>query len=69
MGDSLHEIMALSEASKIWGLANSTLRTAIFEGRFTDKDVRKSGGVWLIKKSSMIRAYGEPKPKTKKNSK
>ena len=45
----------------IWGLGESTLRAAFNNNdkRFMDEDYRKSGKVWLVKRSAMYRIYGE----------
>lgn len=58
----LDEVMAFSEASEIWGLGESTLRSAVKTDRLVDGvDYRKSGKVWIITKAAMLRTYGEPK--------
>lgn len=60
----LDEVMAFSEASEIWGLGESTLRTAVRTDKLIEGvDYRKSGKVWLITKEAMKRVYGEPKNK------
>lgn len=55
------KIYTAAEATKLWGLGESTLRSAIHRGRFKENEVRKSGRIWLIKESAMKRLYGEPK--------
>ena len=69
----LYEVLTISEASKLWGLASSTLRWAIRRGKFKvdclnplDDEVRKDGREWLLLRSAMIRVYGEPKIKVSK---
>lgn len=58
----LDSVMTFSEASEKWGLGESTLRTMVKGNRLVEgKDFRKSGKVWLIKKDSMQKIYGEPK--------
>lgn len=63
----INDIMTFAEACESWGLGASTLRTRILNGAFKDLsegiDYRKSGKVWLITKSAMIKLYGEPKNK------
>lgn len=58
----LDEVMAFSEASEIWGLGESTLRTAVRTDKLIEGvDYRKSGKVWLITKEAMKRVYGDIK--------
>lgn len=58
----LDEVMAFSEASEIWGLGESTLRSTVRTDKLQEGiDYRKSGKVWLITKDAMMRVYGEPK--------
>lgn len=60
----LDEVMAFSEASEIWGLGESTLRSTVRTDKLIEGvDYRKSGKVWLITKDAMERVYGEPKNK------
>ena len=57
------EWISASEATEKWGLGASTIRQAIHEKRFLPGEYRKSGSVWLVRKSAMKRLYGEPKKK------
>jgi len=57
----VHEAMTFAEASKLWGLSDSTLRKAKHDGRFEDGEIRQSGGVWLVTRAAMERLYGELK--------
>ncbi len=57
------EWISTSEATDRWGLGESTLRSAIRRGQFEENEYRKSGSVWLVRKSAMKRMYGEPKGK------
>ncbi|MFT8348760.1 helix-turn-helix domain-containing protein [Clostridium saccharoperbutylacetonicum] len=58
----LKEVMTFAEASEIWGLGESTLRSTVRTDKLVeDIDYKKSGKVWLITKDAMIRVYGEPK--------
>lgn len=52
--NSLDEVMAFSEASEIWGLGESTLRSTVRTDKLQEGiDYRKSGKVWLITKDAM----------------
>lgn len=58
-GRVLEEVMTTAEACTLWGLGESTLRSAIRYNRFKeDIDYRKSGKVWLITRKAMERVYG-----------
>lgn len=60
----LDKVMNFSEASKLWGLGDSTLRMATKRKSLLEGiDYRKSGSSWIITKEAMIRVYGEPKIK------
>ena len=62
----LKNVMTFTEASKNWGLGESTLRSAIKTDRFEENiDYKKSGNVWLITYDAMVRVYGEPKCEVK----
>lgn len=55
-------LMALSDATELWGLNESTLRKAISYGKLINGvDVRKYGKQWIISIEAMKREYGEPK--------
>lgn len=57
----LDSVMTFSEATEKWGLGESTLRSMVKSNRLKEKrDYRKSGGVWLIRKDSMEKSYGQP---------
>ena len=54
-------IMALADATTIWGLSESTLRKAISYGKLVNGvDVCKYGKQWVVSMDSMQREYGEP---------
>jgi hypothetical protein len=53
------DIMTSAEATERWGLSNSTIRRALMGKRFLDGEYKKSGKVWIIKKSAMERLYGK----------
>jgi hypothetical protein len=61
MGNELYKVLTLPEATLMWNLSHSTIRKAINEGsRFKEGiDYRKSGSVWLIRRSAMERVYGK----------
>lgn len=60
----LDSVMTFAEATKQWGLGDSTLRMAVNRSTLVEgKDYRKSGSTWLITKEAMKRVYGEPKNK------
>ena len=55
-------LLALSEATIIWGLHESTLRKAISYGKLVNGvDVCKFGYSWVVTMEAMIREYGIPK--------
>ena len=55
-------LIALSDATKIWGLNESTLRKAISYGKLINGvDVMKFGKQWIVTIDAMKREYGEPK--------
>lgn len=62
------EFISFAEASKLWGLGESTLRSVVGTNRLVaEVDYRKSGKVWLITKKAMKKLYGEPKNKANEN--
>lgn len=55
----MKDIMTFKEASELWKLGESTLRSTIRTNKLVEGiDCWKSGSVWLIKKEAMIRVYG-----------
>ena len=55
-------LIALSDATKLWGLNESTLRMAISYGKLINGvDVMKFGKQWIVTMDAMKREYGEPK--------
>ena len=61
---SFDNLIALSDATVIWGLNESTLRKAISYGKLQEGiDVMKYGKQWIITMEAMVREYGEPKSK------
>lgn len=56
----LQDILTLSEAAKLWGKNESTIRERIRNGAFKEyTDYRKSGRITLITKEAMERVYGK----------
>ncbi len=52
-------ILAIGEATKLWGLDDSTIRKAIARGKFVSGiDTQKFGKQWVITKEAMKREYG-----------
>lgn len=52
-------LMALSDATSLWGLNESTLRKAIAYGKLVDGvDVYKFGKQWVVSAEAMKREYG-----------
>ena len=57
-------LIALSDATQIWGLNESTLRKAIAYGKLINgQDVCKFGKQWIISSEAMKREYGDPQEK------
>ncbi len=56
------DLMALSDATEIWHLNESTLRKAISYGKLINGiDVCKFGKQWIVSIKAMKREYGEPR--------
>jgi len=56
------DLIAFSEATKLWGLNESTLRKAIAYGKLVDGvDACKFGKQWVVSVDAMKREYGTPK--------
>ena len=54
-------LIAFSDATRIWGLNESTLRKAIAYGKLINgQDVCKFGKQWVISYEAMKREYGSP---------
>ena len=54
------ELLALSDATELWGLNESTLRKAISYGKLkVGYDVCNYGKQWVVTKAAMIREYGK----------
>lgn len=52
-------LMALSDATELWGLSESALRKAISYGKFVNGvDVCKFGKQWVVSVQAMQREYG-----------
>lgn len=54
-------LLALSDATVLWGLSESTLRKAISYGKLVNGvDVCKYGKQWVVSMVAMKREYGDP---------
>ena len=54
-------LLALSDATELWGLSESTLRKAIAYGKLVNGvDVCKFGKQWVVSFTAMEREYGKP---------
>lgn len=54
-------LMAFTDATKLWGLNESTLRKAVTYGKLVyGVDVCKFGKQWIISTEAMEREYGKP---------
>ena len=59
-------LMAFTDATKLWGLNESTLRKAIAYGKLINGvDACKYGKQWVISREAMRREYGQPKENAK----
>lgn len=57
----IENVLTFTEASKTWGLSDSTLRKLVLTNKLTNGiDYRKSAGTWLITRDAMKRLYGPP---------
>ncbi len=55
-------LIAFTDATKLWGLNESTLRKAIVYGKLVNGvDACKFGKQWVISAEAMRREYGQPK--------
>ncbi|MBQ7475026.1 MAG: DUF2442 domain-containing protein [Clostridia bacterium] len=55
-------LMAFTDATRLWGLNESTLRKAIAYGKLVNGvDACKYGKQWVISTEAMKREYGQPK--------
>lgn len=54
-------LLSFSDATKLWGLNESTLRKAISYGKLLSGiDACKFGNQWIVTKEAMLREYGQP---------
>ena len=59
--NSFNDLLAFSDASRIWGLNESTLRKALVYGKLkAGTDCCKYGKQWVVTKEAMVREYGRP---------
>ena len=59
MANAFDGLYALSDAARLWGKDDSTLRRAILAGKFVE--AKKFGKQWVVTRASMTREYGDPK--------
>ena len=65
MSNAFDGLYALSEAARVWGKEDSTLRHAIRRGKFAEgTDAKLFGKQWVITEAAMLREYG-PAPTEK----
>ena len=57
----IDNVFTAAEATKLWGLADSTIRRAYMEGRFREDEAKKSKGTIMVTRAGMERLYGEIK--------
>lgn len=60
----LNEVLTISEAAQVYGLATASLRMACggqkgYPPIFKEGECRKSGSTWLITREAMERVYGD----------
>lgn len=57
---SFEGLYSFAEATKKWGLSDSTLRKAIQYGKLVpDIDCKKFGRDWVVTETAMTREYGD----------
>lgn len=66
MSKKIDEVLTVSEAAEMWGLAVNTIKCSCtgqkgLPPRFTEDECRKSKGTWLVTKEGMQRLYGPAK--------
>ncbi|MCC0648452.1 hypothetical protein KGF50_09260 [Clostridioides sp. ZZV15-6598] len=56
-----YKVFTFKEATSIWGLGESTLRSVVRQNNLIEGvHYRKSGSNWLITEEAMIKLYGKP---------
>lgn len=57
-----YKVFTFKEATSIWGLGESTLRSVVRQDNLVEGvHYRKSGSNWLITEEAMLKLYGKPK--------
>ena len=61
--DPLYEVMTAAEAAELWSKSAITVQQACSgykksPPRFTEKECRKAGRIWLVTRAAMERLYG-----------
>lgn len=54
---NINDVYTFSEAAKIYGIHSTTIIKKKDNGAFSENEVKKSGGTWLITKEAMERAF------------
>ena len=67
---ALHEVMTAAEAAELWCMAPITIQQACSgykksPPRFTAKECRKAGRIWLVTRAGMERLYGKQEDRQK----
>lgn len=61
MNNPFDDLFSLSDAARMWGKEESTLRRVFHGPRFHyGLDVKKFGKQWVVRGDAMRRVYGEP---------
>lgn len=61
LNDKFYGLLSFTDATEKWGLADSTLRKAVADGRLKEGiDVQKFGRDWVVTEEAMKSLYGEP---------
>lgn len=58
ISEIINNVLTLKEASKILGVAESTLRTRVLKGEFDKWEFRKSGGIIIFSKIAIESRIG-----------
>ena len=61
MDNVFDDLLSLSDAARLWGKEESSLRHGIARGKFHEGiDCKKFGKQWVFLRSALIREYGAP---------
>lgn len=67
--DLINEVITVKEACAILGIAESTLKTKVIKGEFSDAEYRKTGGTLLFSKKAIEERLNKIHSKRKGNTK